>query len=342
MVGAVLVAALLGAAFIQIPYYAFAPGSARPTEELIVVDGSKTYPARGSISFTTVSIRKVTLLGALQGWLDDDIEIIPEDKFLNGRGANENRQFNLTLMDNSKNIATTVALQRLGYEVPVHAKGAAVVDVKAGLPAADSLSVGDVITSIDGTDVEFTSELIAAIATHAPGDTVTLEVEAADTGATRTEEVELAAREDDPSQPLLGVVIQDFQVSYDFPFPVTIDSGSVGGPSAGLAFTLGVLDVLTPGDLTGGHDVAVTGTMNADGSVGPVGGVAQKTAAVRRAGIDLFLVPSDEYDEAVAHAGSNLEVVKVDTLDDALKALAPLGGNALALPTPGATGATDA
>src|SRR5690606_17468676 len=117
---------------------------------------------------------------------------------------------------------------------------------------------------------------------------------------------------------VMGVRVMDVVLDYDFPVDVEIDTGDVGGPSAGLAFTLGIIDDLTPGDLTGGEDVAVTGTISGNGTVGPVGGTGQKAAAVREAGIELFLVPSADYDAAVDHAGDDLEVVAVDTVEEAL------------------------
>ena len=119
------------------------------------------------------------------------------------------------------------------------------------------------------------------------------------------------------------------------PFDVTIDTGDVGGPSAGLAFTLALIDDLTPGDLTGGGDVAVTGTIAGDGTVGPVGGTGQKAAAVRDEGITLFIVPTQDYEEAVARAGDDLQVVPVDNVDEALDALRERGGNVDDLPPPG-------
>jgi PDZ domain-containing protein len=114
-------------------------------------------------------------------------------------------------------------------------------------------------------------------------------------------------------------------------YDVKIDSAGIGGPSAGLAFTLGTIDALTKGELTGGRDVAVTGTIEISGQVGPVGGVVQKTAAVRRQGAEVFLVPPEEYKEAKAHAGKHLKVVKVATIGEAIAALGQLGGDTSAL-----------
>ena len=109
------------------------------------------------------------------------------------------------------------------------------------------------------------------------------------------------AAPDDPARAVIGIQPEERIVDFRFPFQIDIESGAVGGPSAGLAFTLAVLDVLTPGELTGGHKIAVTGTMSFDGTVGPVGGGHQKAIAVRDAGYEAFLVPTDEYEEVQAH-----------------------------------------
>ena len=150
---------------------------------------------------------------------------------------------------------------------------------------------------------------------------------------TRTETVRLGARPDDEAKPLLGVQLGTRDQVIDLPYPVTIDTGQVGGPSAGLAFTLAVLDVLPPGEITGGRQVAVTGTIDGLGNVGPIGGIEQKAAAVREQGADVFIVPASEAEQARRRAG-DVEVVGVETLDDALRALDRLGGNALDLQAP--------
>jgi PDZ domain-containing protein len=148
-------------------------------------------------------------------------------------------------------------------------------------------------------------------------------------------ELALAADPEDPDRGVMGVRVMEAVLDYDFPIDVEIDTGDVGGPSAGLAFTLGIIDDLTPGELTGGTDVAVTGTISGDGTVGPVGGTGQKAAAVRDAGITLFLVPTADYAAAQARAGDDLEVVAVDNVEEALAALAERGGNVDELPSSG-------
>ena len=331
----VLVGFLLSAALVELPYYAFRPGSVRDTSTLISVDGTQTYDADGSISYTTVSLRQVTLLGLAAGWLDDDVDIKSRDDVLGPRNANENRQLNLALMDTSKQVATQVALEKLGYQVDVSVTGEIVLDVENGSPADGELESGDTIVAIDGEAINDPDDLSRLLDDNKPGDQVTVTIQPFNTtDEDKDVKLTLAPKPDDPEQGMMGVQVQPTGVEFDFPFKVAFDTGDVGGPSAGLAFTLGLLDLLTPGELTGGVPVAVTGEIHSDGTVGPVGGTGQKAAAVREAGIDVFLVPSDDYQAAVEHAG-DVKVIKVDTLDDALDALADLGGNADDLPNLG-------
>ena len=322
---------LLGALQVSLPYYALAPGSARQVNDLIRVPGDRKFPPRGRVLLSTVSLRQVNVLEGLLGWLDPDVDVLPEDQVLGTTPRDEFTQQNLQLMDDSKQVAVVVALRRLGYPVAEHGKGALVVQVEKGSPADGRLAQGEVITAVDGRPASLSHEVVAGIRGHRPGEIVRLGVQGLD-GAGRVEELALARRPDGGSEAgFLGVLLRTKEQRFDYPFDVGIDSGTIGGPSAGLAFTLGILDTLSMGELTGGKKVAVTGTIEIDGSVGDVGGVVQKTAAVRAAGADIFLVPPGEYDEARAHGGRSLEVVKVATLDDAIAALARLGGDISAL-----------
>jgi PDZ domain-containing protein len=326
-----LVAFVLGASLVPLPYYLFRPGSVRDTEPLIAVEGTTVYPSDGSIGYTTVSLRQATLFGLMQGWMDDDIDIFGRERVLQGRNVSENRAVNLQMMDDSKQVATQVALERLGYQVDVTV-GQTVADVLPDMPADGVFRVGDTITAIDGETFDDAGDLRRLLADDPPGDTVSATVIPRGGGGEKTVELALAADADDPTRGVMGVEVVPQVLTYDFPVDVQIDTGDVGGPSAGLAFTLAIIDDLTPGDLTGGEDVAVTGTISGDGTVGPVGGTGQKAAAVRDAGMSLFLVPSGDYQDAVARAGDDLEVVAVDTLDEALAALAERGGNTADLP----------
>ena len=328
------VAFLVGAAFIPLPYYLFRPGSVRDTQPLISVEGTEVYGSEGTIGYTTVSLRQATLLGLVQGWIDDDVDVFARDEVLQGRDVDENRQVNLQMMSDSKQVATQVALERLGYEVDV-AVGQVVMDVLPDTPADGVLEAGDVITAIDGESFDDGQDLSRLLSDEEPGDPITATVQPPSGGTDRDVELTLAADPDDPSRAVMGVQVLEAVLDYDFPVDVEIDTGDVGGPSAGLAFTLGIIDDLTPGDLTGGTDVAVTGTIAGDGTVGPVGGTGQKAAAVRDAGITLFLVPSGDYAAAVERAGDDLEIVAVDTIEEALAALAERGGNVDELPSSG-------
>jgi Lon-like protease len=337
VVASLLAAFLIGAAFVPLPYYLFKPGAVRDTEPLITVSGAEVYPSDGSIGYTTVSLRQATLLGLTQGWLDDDIDVVPRDDVLSGRDVDENRELNLQMMTDSKQVATFVALDRLGYDVSMMV-GQAVSDVVPDSPADGLIEPGNVITAIDGEQFDDPDDLARLLGDEAPGDRVTVSVQ---TAPGRDEDVELAlvAAPDDPSRAVMGVQVAPVAMDFEFPFEVTIDTGDVGGPSAGLAFTLALIDDLTPGDLTGGADVAVTGTIQPDGTIGPIGGAGQKAAAVRRDGLDLFLVPSADYEDAVEHAGDDLQVVAVDTIDEALDALGDHGGNVDDLPAAGESAA---
>jgi len=326
----VLLAAL--ASLIRVPYYSLAPGSAISLTDLVAVESGKTYPPKGEVFLTTVSLKRSTVLEAVRGWLDPSIAVRPKDEILPPDVSSEElRKFNLELMADSKQTATTVVFELLGYDVR-SGNGAEIVAVVDGSPADGTLKEGEVIVAVDGRPASLSDEAVTLIGEHQPGDLVNLEIAPADGGPHRAVELSLARHEDDPARPFVGVQLQTKDFDLHFPFQVDIESQRIGGPSAGLAFTLSVLDVLTEGELTGGQTVAVTGSIAFDGRVGPVGGVAQKAVAVRRAGIDVFLVPSHEYDLAKRYAGDGVQVEKVDTVQDALRILTDLGGDEVALP----------
>ena len=336
-VSVMLIATVAAGLLIQLPYYALEPGSVRPTEEAITVTGTESFPSEGMVEFTTVAIRQITPFDAVVAWFDDDVEILSEDDLLGPRTAEENRQFNVQLMDTSKLDAVRVALVQLGYDVPINVTGQIVVEIGEGTPAEGVFELGDVIVSVNGTEIREVADLNDLLEPTRPGDEVVLGVERDGVEGVMDVPLVLGERPDGLEYGFIGVSLSPRDLVYDFPFEVEIDSGNVGGPSAGLAFTLSVLDVLTPGEITGGARVAVTGTIEADGTVGPVGGVEQKGAAVREAGIELFLVPVGEGESARSRAGAGVTVVEVATLDDALEALDELGGNALALGAPGSS-----
>ncbi|HEV3365458.1 MAG TPA: PDZ domain-containing protein [Acidimicrobiia bacterium] len=325
-----LIVPVLAGVFIQVPYYLISPGEARGVAELIKVkgDGAKTFPPKGKILFTTVSLgSEVSVFEALAGWLDDEVEVVPEERITGGAPRKEVRQQNIQAMVDSKLTATKVALERLGYRVSVNGDGALVMDVKPGDPADGHLQVGDVIKTVDGEAVTLHDQVVSKVRQHKPGDAIAIGFNRG--GADKT--VELKSIADPEGNARIGVVLQTHNLRYDFPVEVDIETGLVGGPSAGLAFTLALIDDLTEGELTGGRNVAVTGTIDAAGNIGQVGGVTQKTVTARDAGAIAFLVPPEEEKDARKFAGK-MEIIPVRTLADALAALHRLGGSEVALP----------
>ena len=340
---AVVVAVLLVGSFWRVPYFTVAPGSLRATEPLISVEGAPTYPDdAGEIGYLTVTFGQTTPFGLVRAWIDGDIEVLSEDQALGGLNRDENREVNEALMTNAKDTATAVALDALGYDVELLGTGSIVINVEDGTPAVGVVQPGDVIVSVDGEPVTTAIELTELLALAVPGQEVLLGVQPqsasmmvghagsqppASTEPEREVSVTLAERPDEPGRAYLGVRSATRDATYNLPFEVTIDSGNVIGPSAGLAFTLAVIDVLTPGNLTGGRTVAVTGTISPSGQVGRVGGVPQKAAAAMGAGATVYLVPVDEAEQARTRAGDTMEVVPVATLDEALAYLATLSGD---------------
>lgn len=306
-----------------LPYYAIAPGDARAVDDLIRAPEDRLHPSKGEIYLATVSLGRVKPLAAIRGWLDRDIDVVAEEQILGKTPPARYREQNLQLMGDSKQTALVVALRQIGYDVPEHGKGSLVIQVSDGSPAKGRLEPGDTITGVDGTSVALVQEAVDRIRAHRPGQAARIDVVNPE-GTSRVEEITLAERD---GHAFLGVVMRTKDRTFDLPFDVSIESGAIGGPSAGLAFALGLIEELLPGEQTAGHPIAVTGTIEIDGSVGDVGGVAQKTAAVRAKGARYFLVPPGEYEVAKKHAGKSLTVVKVATLDEAIVALGRLGGD---------------
>ena len=309
---------------------AFMPGTALTTSNRIEADGIDVYESAGEILLLTVSIdNELTVVDWIRSAVDDAVELRSRQSVFGERSNQEQRDLNRHLMSSAKDTATIVALERLG----VHAAdftGVLFAEAVSGGPADGLLSSSDVILSIDGLPVTTVASLLAVLDDLDPGTTATITVEDSETRERRDVEVALGTHPDSGGA-YIGVsgVTERVQRS-PLPFEIDISSGNVGGPSAGLAFTLLVLDVLTPGELTGGKRVAVTGSIRLDGSVGDVGGVTQKSVAARDAGADIIMVPAALVDEARSGAGE-VPVVGVENLDDALEVLAAQGGDPVGL-----------
>ncbi|MBX7160403.1 MAG: PDZ domain-containing protein [Acidimicrobiia bacterium] len=313
----VLVSILLW--LVPLPYYTLAPGRSENVAPLLDVEGVQTYPHEGEFLFTTVSVTPVNGWELLRSFFDSHDVLVASEQINGDQSPDEVRRVNSALMENSKTVATIVALERLGYTAVPTGSGAEVVSVADGKPAAGLLEADDVITAVDGAPVKTVQDATSILGSHRPGDTVTLSVRRGDQN--RDVAVTMAQRSaEEPEKAVVGVTLQTADFRVDTPFPIEITTQGIGGPSAGLAYTLGIIDDLTPDDLAGGARVAATGEIEPDGSVGPIGGIQQKVYSVEAAGADLFLVPTANYDDAVAVA-TKVEVVPVADIDAALAAL---------------------
>jgi PDZ domain-containing protein len=295
-----------------------APGTTADIEEFVDVRDHPAYASDATISLVSVRTSFApSLFEVIGGWLDGALEVVDIVDILGERTVAENRDAGRLQMDQSTQVAVAVALEHLGHEImtPI---GARIERVMADAPAEDALHAGDIVQAVGDTAITTAKQLSDTVKAHDPGADATFTALAPD-GQTRTVTVTLADRD---GVALLGVIVTTHVEFAEPPIDVRLHIENIGGPSAGLAFTLSVIDALTPEPLTGDLDVAATGTIHHDGSVGPIGGVPQKSHAVVRAGTDLFLVPASQVEEAVAVAEPSVAVVGVETLEDALAAIA--------------------
>jgi PDZ domain-containing protein len=304
--------------------YIFLPDEPHPVAPLVEVENGEQPDDDGGLFFVDVIVRRPSIAERLlPGLFYDGASLVPAHA-VNPTGLSEQdrRRASLQVMTRSQQVAAAVALRQAGYDVEATEDGVLVVQVLPGTPAAGKLHPSDVIVELDGARIDSLARLRSLLAERRPGDEVALDVR-------RGEErlpfrIELAADPEDRQRGVIGVLIEQ-SVEIDLPVDVEIDAGNVGGPSAGLAFALGVLEELGR-DIDRGLRVAVTGEIELDGSVGPVGGIKQKTIGAREAGIQLFLVPSgDNAREAQRHA-DGMRVVPVQSFQQALRVLATSAG----------------
>ena len=319
--GLVLAAVLtLGGALVRVPFVALGDG---PTFDVLgSVDGRTvvdvagpvpTFPTSGQLRMTTVSVTsQVTLFGAMAMWISGDREVVPrESVYPTGQTRQQTEAENTRQFTQSETDASTAALRFLGYPGDV-----AVGSVTAAGPADGQLRPDDRILTVAGRPVGTPQDVVAALAATAPGTPVPLRV--LREGNPLDVVVVAGVRPGDPSRGFLGIVPV---AGVDAPVRIRISLVDVGGPSAGLVFATAVVDKLTAGDLTGGRVVAGTGTIEADGTVGPIGGIRFKMDAARADGATLFLVPADNCREAASTAPEGLTLARVADLRDGVAAL---------------------
>jgi Lon-like protease len=239
-----------------------------------------------------------------------------------GEDEKAHRRCELAVMRRSQAYATTVALRALDYRVPTRRLGVGVEGTFAGFPAAGKLHGCDWIRAIDGKPVRRSADVTRVLGRKNPGDSVTLVIERESKRLTVTLKAASDPRPGFRGRPFVGVSVADVFDVVKFPVEVKIDLGQVGGPSAGLAFALDLMEELGR-DIDRGYRLAATGEIFLDGSVAKIGGVKQKTIGARRSGMDLFLVPGENEAEAKRYA-NGLRIIPVDSFQQALRALATL------------------
>lgn len=329
LAGSVVVAmvALIGwtLVWVPLPLLVISPGSALQVSERIEFSTRQEDELSGQLLLTTVQVSQPNTVEALGAWLDEDKDVIRREQVIpEDVDPSAYFQAQRQIFEESGQLAAAAGLRAAGFAVTVTGNGAEVVAVSPNAPAQGVLREGDLITAAGDQPIQTASALVAAVAARRIGDELALTVRR--DAMTIQLRVTLGPSAQQPG-PMLGVAIRTVGFDIDLPFPVQVDAGQIGGPSAGLLMALTVYDLAEDGDLTRSRIIAGTGTIDAQGNVGPVGGVNQKIEAAVRAGAQIFLAPAGEVDQARAAAGDRLQVIGAATLDDALNALrAPSSG----------------
>jgi PDZ domain-containing protein len=352
----VALAIIIGLGTMNVPEYALTPGEATPVAPLVKIRGIGTNPHHDKIMLTDVYLSSLTVWQWITMHFQSHVEFVPAaDLTSPGVPTSELVAQGFLQMNDSKQAAEVAAFRALGWTTPSTPTGAIVISVNAPSPAnAAHVHVADEIVALNGKRITTTCSLIDAVHSLAPGTAVRVGLARASIStkgaitwkAPTTLSMTTAAIPKDLSAPTgcpgvtgadrswVGVAIEN-GVRSTLPATVTIDTSNIGGPSAGLAMTLTLIDELSRGSLTGHQVVAATGTIDAFGNVGDVGGVAEKTVAVQRAGAKYFIVPQVEVATAQSAASPGLRIIGVTTLAQALNDLRAIGGDAVApLTTP--------
>ena len=324
---------LIIAGLIKVPYVLLAPGPAYSTigkidnQQFISISGTQTYPTEGDLFMTTVSeyggpSEGIDIFQAIWGWLDPTQEIAPREAYYDETiSEEENRLQNVEAFSSSQTYAVGAALKHLGLPV---SENVVVTSITEGAPALGRLKAGDQVLAVDGTQTKTSKEVAELVRKNPAGTMVTFTV--VRNGNQLAIPVTTAAREDDPTTPEnesgIPYVGIGLDMQYVGDFKVEFAQTNIGGPSAGMMFSIAIVDLLTPGALTQGKSIAGTGTIDGDGNVGPIGGISRKLIGAKDAGATLFLAPKANCDEVVGHIPNGLTVVPVETLTEAISAIA--------------------
>lgn len=327
---AIMTILAIAISFIPLPYYISTPGKATVLAPMVEVEGTQDNQ-EGSFMLTTVRMGPANPFNYLFAQFQNYTNIYPEEQIRRDDQTDEEYEFyQLNLMEGSQEAAIQVAYENAGKPFEVEYNGIYVVSVVEGMGAEGVLEVADRIVKIDGNSFASSQEFIDYVEGMQAGDTI--EVEFQRDGKTLTDTLELQTFENNPGKVGLGIsLVDDKEIDPDP--DVTILSEDIGGPSAGLMFSLQIYDMLTEGDLTKGYAIAGTGEIAVNGKVGPIGGIGQKIVAADNAKAEIFLAPNEEgaadsnYSVAVETAkdiGTDMKVVPVDTFEDALEFLQSL------------------
>ena len=302
--------------------YLYLPDPARAVDPLITVPGEKqSQKDLGGIYFVDVIVRRATLIERLFPSLHDGSTLVPASLVKPpGTSDRQRRQEALREMSRSQSIASAVALRALGYKIVARPRGALIAQIAVDAPAAGKLQPTDIVVAVDGRPVRTPDDLRRLIRRHRPGESVRLTVR--DAHGQRQVTLRTIAAPGAPSVPIIGVIV-DQAADLKLPLDIRVNARGVGGPSAGLAFALDVLEELGR-DVDRGYKVAATGELRLDGTVRPIGGVKQKTIGARRAGVDVFLVPAGENAREARRYAKGLRIIAVQSFPQALHALATL------------------
>ena len=304
--------------FVKTDYYFMSPGP--PYQWEIEILDHKTYDFDGNLYQLTVRRDEANYFVYAWANLNSQIDLYPREVILpDGVTPQELSEISIQNMITSENVAIAVALDTLGYDVESEGDGVLVVGLLDDSPVKDKLYKNDLITSINDQIVKSSTEFISLLKTNDIGDVVEI-------GLIRNEEdikikTTLIEHVEYENEPMVGFLASTPNQKFVYPFEVDINTGNVGGPSAGMMMALNVYNLLTENDITAGNKIAGTGTIEIDGSVGPVGGVKQKVIAAKRANASLILVPTANYLEASVHSDENTSIVAVDSFEEALNVI---------------------
>ena len=282
------------------------------------------YDFDGNLFQLTVRRDEASALIYLWSYVDSSFDLYPREVFLpKGVTPQELSEISIQNMKTSENVAIAVALKNLNYDIDSKGDGVLVVGILDDSPVKGKLLKGDLLTTINDEQIFSASEFIATLRKYDIGETVTIgltrEIDGIDTEISIS--TELIEHIEYSNEPMVGFLATTVNERFDFPFEIDIKTGNVGGPSAGLMMALNVYNNLIPNDITNSLIIAGTGTIEIDGSVGPVGGIRQKVIAAKRAGSELILVPTANYEEASPLSTDDTAIVAVDSFEEALKVI---------------------